>query len=329
MSFSDGVCCWAPAPVSLGADTNAAMGTSSNLNGVIEPGETFLIKPGYFNGGPAGVTQLGLFSAFTGPPAATYTILDGTADYGLIDSGATNNCFDATADCPILSIDDPSPRPAAHWDATIQEDPQLSAPQGVVNDIRTWVLHVGNSFLDVPTSNLFYSFVETIFHEGITGGCGGGNYCPANNVTRAQASALLLKSEHGAGFLPPPCTPGIFNDVACPSLFADWIEQMAAEGITVGCGGGNFCPGNPVLRQQMAVFLLKTLLGSGYVPPGCTGVFDDVPCPSQYADWIEDIAARGITGGCGGNNFCPTNPSTRGQMAAFLTKTFGLVLYGP
>jgi len=79
----------------------------------------------------------------------------------------------------------------------------------------------------------------------------------------------------------------------------------------------------------MAVFLLKTLEGSTYVPPACTGVFPDVPCPSTFAPWIEDLAARGITGGCGGGNFCPAAPNTRGQMAVFLTKTFGLLLYGP
>jgi hypothetical protein len=80
----------------------------------------------------------------------------------------------------------------------------------------------------------------------------------------------------------------------------------------------------------MAVFLLKTLEGSAYDPPECEGAFDDVECGvNPFADWIEELADREITGGCGGNNFCPTNPNTRGQMAVFLTKTFGLVLYGP
>jgi hypothetical protein len=32
---------------------------------------------------------------------------------------------------------------------------------------------------------------------------------------------------------------------------------MAAEGITGGCGAGNFCPGDPVTRGQMAVFLVR------------------------------------------------------------------------
>jgi hypothetical protein len=46
--------------------------------------------------------------------------------------------------------------------------------------------------------------------------------------------------------------------VACPSLYAGWIEQLAAENVTGGCGGGNYCPGASNTRGQMAVFLAKT-----------------------------------------------------------------------
>jgi hypothetical protein len=56
----------------------------------------------------------------------------------------------------------------------------------------------------------------------------------------------------------------------------------------------------------------------------CTGAFQDVPCPSTFANWIEQLAAEGITGGCGGGNFCPGSPNTRGQMAVFMTKAFHL-----
>jgi hypothetical protein len=67
-------------------------------------------------------------------------------------------------------------------------------------------------------------------------------------------------------------------------------------------------------------------------PPACTppGIFVDVPRPSPYADWIEDLGARGVTAGCGdGTRFCPEAPVTRQEMAVLLSLTFGLVLYGP
>ena len=73
---------------------------------------------------------------------------------------------------------------------------------------------------------------------------------------------------------------------------------------------------------------LKTLNGSGYTPPACEGHFPDVPCSNPFAPWIEDLAARQITAGCGGGKYCPAQPTTRGQMAPFLVKTFGLLLYG-
>ena len=99
---------------------------------------------------------------------------------------------------------------------------------------------------------------------------------------------------------------------------------MAAAGITGGCGGDDFCPQNPVRRDQMAVFLLKAEHGSTYVPPMCSGIFPDVPCPSQFANWIEQLFHESITGGCGGGNYCPADPNTRGQMAVFITRTLGL-----
>jgi PQQ-like domain/IPT/TIG domain/S-layer homology domain len=178
-------------------------------------------------------------------------------------------------------------------------------------------------FLDVPQADAFHSSVERIFRLAITAGCGNGLYCRDASVTRAQMAVFLLKAQYGFGYAPPPCQ-GVFGDVACPGLFADWIEQLAVEGITGGCGGGNFCPDAPVTRQQVAVFLLKSKHGASFIPASCIGVFGDVACPSLFADWIEQLAAEGITGGCGGGNYCPGGPSTRGQMAVFLTKTFQL-----
>ncbi|HEX4439485.1 MAG TPA: IPT/TIG domain-containing protein [Thermoanaerobaculia bacterium] len=176
-------------------------------------------------------------------------------------------------------------------------------------------------FLDVPQGDPFHDAVEELVRGGIAVGCGAGNYCSAASVTRAQVAVFLLKAEHGKGWVPPPCR-GLFADVACPSPFSDWIERLADEGIAGGCGGGNYCPNDAVRRDQMAPFLLKTEHGTAYVPPACAGVFSDVPCPSLFADWIEQLVTENVTAGCGGGDYCPDAPNTRGQMAVFLTKTF-------
>jgi hypothetical protein len=138
-------------------------------------------------------------------------------------------------------------------------------------------------------------------------------------------AVFLLKSKYGSGHVPPPAS-GIFQDVPANDPFAPWIEELSALGVTGGCGGGNYCPASPVTRTQMAVFLLKTLFGSAYIPPAAVGIFGDVPPGAFAADWIEDLYSRSITGGCQASPplYCPGSANTRGQMAVFLTKTFGL-----
>ncbi|MBI5293966.1 MAG: S-layer homology domain-containing protein [Chloroflexi bacterium] len=186
---------------------------------------------------------------------------------------------------------------------------------------------IGNptTFADVPIEHWAWQYIESLYNAGITGGCSTDplNFCPDQSVTRAQAAVFLLVAEHGSGYTPPAAS-GIFNDVPANNGFAPWIEQFFNEGITGGCGNGNYCPNSPVTREQMAVFLMVAKYGSGYTPPAATGVFNDVPADYPFAPWIEALAAEGITGGCGGGNFCPKGTVTRAQMAVFLVTAFNL-----
>ena len=103
---------------------------------------------------------------------------------------------------------------------------------------------------------------------------------------------------------------------------------MLAAWVTGGCATNplRYCPGNSVLRSQMAIFLLRAEHGSAYAPPAAVGIFDDVPPGSFAADFIEQLYREGVTGGCGTNplRYCPGATVTRGAMSVFLTRTFGL-----
>jgi len=178
------------------------------------------------------------------------------------------------------------------------------------------------TFVDVPATHLFYAFVEKIFARGITAGCSSGNYCIDAPVTRAQMAVFLEKGVRGSNFS-PPAPVGLFQDVGTSHWAAAWIEQFSTDGITAGCGPLIYCPDAPVTRAQMAVFLLKAKCGSTYVPADPTGLFADVPTGHWAARWIEKLATDGITAGCAPSSYCPDNPVTRGQMAVFLSKTFG------
>ena len=113
-----------------------------------------------------------------------------------------------------------------------------------------------------------------------------------------------------------------FVDVPPAHIFHDFVNTIARDGVTAGCGAGSYCPDNPNTRAQMAVFLLKAKYGLTHVPPPATGtVFHDVPAANPFAPWIEELSSLGVTGGCGGGNYCPAAPVTRAQMSVFLLKT--------
>ena len=116
-----------------------------------------------------------------------------------------------------------------------------------------------------------------------------------------------------------------FTDVPGGDPFHDYVEKLVRNGVTAGCGSGAYCRNDSVTRAQMAVFLLKSKLGSGHVPPACTGlVFEDVPCTGGPFDpSIEELAGLQVTGGCQTVPvalYCPGNTVNRQQMAVFLLK---------
>ena len=184
-----------------------------------------------------------------------------------------------------------------------------------------------SGFVDVAPWNAFYPFVNTVALNGVTSGCQASPplFCHANGISRAEMAVFLLRAMNGPTYVPPACTTPVFADVPCSSPFARWINELVARNVTAGCGPSLYCPNALVTREQMAVFLLRTRFGSSYNPPACTAAsFTDVPCSSAFSRWIYDLVARGITGGCSANTYCPAAAATRGQMAVFLVRTFGL-----
>jgi hypothetical protein len=313
-------------PEALAVD--AAVTPTSNGNGVFEAGETLDVNTSWRN--VTGATQAfsGVGTSFTGPGTPgnpTYTIVDATAGYGTVAGGAMASCATA-ADCIRVGLSIPAPRPITHWDATLRED-ILPAAQG---QAQPWALHVGGSFADVAPAGGFYRFVETLLHRGVTAGCGAAQYCPAASSTREQMAVFVLVAKEGLGYSPAACgAVPMFGDVPPSSPFCRWIEELARRGVVGGCSAGSFCPSAAVTRDQMAVFVLRTL-DPALVPPACAppNTYPDVPETSAFCPWIEELTRRAVVSGCGGGNYCPAAPVTRQQMAVFIAVTFALTLYG-
>jgi hypothetical protein len=110
-------------------------------------------------------------------------------------------------------------------------------------------------FDDVPPTSPFFRFIDRLAELGITSGCGARRYCPGAPVSREQMAAVILRAL--GEFDPPQPATQRFLDVPPASPFYRFIDRLAGLGIAAGCTPTRYCPGDPVTRAQMAVFLTR------------------------------------------------------------------------
>lgn len=338
-------------PNAIRLDT-AVTGTGDG-NGIIEPGEQVAVEPAWSNAGLSAIDLSSTASSFTGPgDAGAYTLSDANAVYGSIAAGASGWASPNGFMAGIANV----ARPAHHWDASFTETPS-STPFTPMAP-KVWTLHVGDSFVDVPRSSVFYRFIESIFHDQVTAGVGGGLYDGAASATRAQMAAFISRSlvaplgdaavpvAGTAGAESYDCTPGgtsLFNDVLPTHLFCKHIHYLYANNITRGCAADTgYCQTDVTARRTMAVFLSRAMVdpmgdenvpsaytdpatGRGYdcANPASLGFTDvgaaDVNCRHIYYIW-----ARGVVDGFVDGTYGPSLPVSREQMAKFLANAFAL-----
>jgi plastocyanin len=180
----------------------------------------------------------------------------------------------------------------------------------------------GGTFLD-DDQNVHEGYIEAIAAEGITRGCNpptNDRYCPADEVTRGQMAAFLVRALDLPAGGPSPFTDD--DD----SVFEADISALAAAGITRGCNpptNDNFCPDDPVDRGQMAAFLVRAF---DYSDPGDGDLFVDDD-GSIFEGDIDRLGTAGVTKGCNpptNDRFCPDDSVLRDQMASFLGRALGL-----
>ena len=119
---------------------------------------------------------------------------------------------------------------------------------------------------------------------------------------------------HGTGTI-------TFPDVL-PSFWAfDWVEAIAAAGLTSGYPDGTYRPENQVTRAEMATFLLRGM-GASAPPVDGSHPFSDIT--GHWAEiFIEELYDQGITEGYPDGTYRPENQVTRAEMAVFLLKGIG------
>jgi hypothetical protein len=175
-------------------------------------------------------------------------------------------------------------------------------------DTASMSVITGHSFTDIA-GHFFEPEITWLYQRGITTGCSSTLFCPDFSVTREQMASFLVR----ALGLPTTSTDFFTDDEN--SIHESDINRLAASGIAAGCGGGRYCPGQVVTREQMASFLRRAF---GLAASGTDFFSDDAG--SIHEGDINALAQSGIATGCGGGRYCPLGTVTRGQMAAFLER---------
>ena len=230
-------------------------------------------------------------------------------------------------------------------DAEILDDdgfPMIDLPyvDGEVYDVRI------ESFVDVDIMHWAWQWIEKLYDNGVTTGCGQDplSFCPDADVTRAEMAKFILAAMHAADvdlYAPPELVDGDetgFEDVAWNYWAGAWIKVLSDEGLTNGCFQDNdnvwYCPEDKVTRAEMAKFILSALHGDepGYPLPALvegdqTG-FEDVTWDFWAAAWIKQLGDEDLTNGCNQQDgkvwYCPDLNVTRAEMAKFLVEAFNL-----
>ena len=146
-----------------------------------------------------------------------------------------------------------------------------------------------------------------------------------SGLTLVVAGLLLAATlvSPGARAQSGPASP--FDDVPTDAYYHEPVQHLAEMGVFEGteCEDG-FCPGQPLLRREMAVWLIRAL-GEDNDLTDDESRFTDVE-DSWYVPYIEQMADLKITVGCRTEppRFCPDQSVSRGQMAAFLARALDL-----
>lgn len=149
------------------------------------------------------------------------------------------------------------------------------------------------------------------------------DFCANNPGTGGFTLQLLVQDKSGVTTQLIPMM-GIVGTVGCQNV----VKNMGSYNLTVD---------NNASRLTLQVLIVNdafdgTVTFSGAVAgyqlqvssAPATATFNDVPADDPGFQYIEALAASGITGGCGGGNYCPDNGVTRRQVAIFLAKALGL-----
>lgn len=170
--------------------------------------------------------------------------------------------------------------------------------------VNTFTMSAFADFTDVTSADKAYTAVSVLSNLGVINGYEDGSFKPENNVTRAEFTAMLMRTR-GLGSLGSTETENLpFPDLTQASWAIANIRTAHSMGIINGYEDGTFKPNNNVLYEE-AVKMIVCALGYGNF--GTEG-------NTWFAKYITTAQSLGILNNSGGVTGTPATRATIAQM---------------
>ena len=178
-------------------------------------------------------------------------------------------------------------------------------------------------YLDVLEMEWYAEAVMEMTEQGLMQGTGEGYFNPGAPVSRATVIAVLWRLEEA------PEVAGEaenFPDVDAQDPVSSWYASAAAlaksAGVASGDEKGEFHGGDPVTREQLAVFFYNyAKYKSQPVAEGAMGLFPDAASISDWAwDAVQHAVGLGLLHGNDEGNLVPQGVADRASLAVMLQR---------
>lgn len=161
--------------------------------------------------------------------------------------------------------------------------------------------------------------IEELSRKGIISGDGNGNFRPQDSVKREEFVKMLVEALD----IKKDVNKNTFTDSQNGAWYESYLSAAKHSGIVQGREDGSFGIGESILRQDLAVMMLRALQAAGKAPEVAeTGErFTDADKISDYAkDAVINMQSNGFVQGMGDGSFAPHESATRAQAAVIIKR---------
>ncbi len=175
----------------------------------------------------------------------------------------------------------------------------------------------GVEFSDLAPANAFYDEIHTLVQDNIMSGFTDGTVRANVEITRAQAAKIIANAlDLDTTTVKDPN----FDDVGQGNWHYGYVAALKEIGVIKGDSNGTvFRPKDTITRAELAAFITR---GFEYGEnPGLAAQFDDVSNSNWYAGYVGALKENGVTRGKTATKFAPHDNITRGEVAAFVSRS--------